>query len=123
MVDAIECRCQVRVEDPPSVRVLAPDRREDRLDGVMAAAAAGPDAIRHRLEPCFPLWVQCVECPRLKSAVNDHRDAGSRCVALRGRSDQPENAYRKTTAGSLRGSGVCSWDDGYGYEGSVQDQG
>lgn len=60
MVDAVERPCQVRVETPPAVRFLAPDRSEDRLDGVMAATA-GPKAVRLRLEPCLRLGCQRVE--------------------------------------------------------------
>nr|WP_246203446.1 hypothetical protein [Streptomyces tailanensis] len=60
LVDAVEHPCQIRVETPPAVRVLAPDRSEDRLDGVMAATV-GPKAVRLRLEPCLRLGCRRVE--------------------------------------------------------------
>jgi len=38
VVDSVERRCQIGVEDPPAVRVAARYRAEDRLDRIVAAA-------------------------------------------------------------------------------------
>ena len=76
MIDPVERRCQVRVEHPPPSRaraIAALGCLEDSLDRVMAAAA-GPEAIRPRLEPRLPLWLQRIGRPRLLRAVGDDRD-------------------------------------------------
>jgi len=74
VADPVERRCQVCVKHPPAGRADALGCLEDGLDRVVAAAA-GPETIRPRLEPRFPLWLQRVGHPRLLHAVGDHRDA------------------------------------------------
>ena len=73
VADPVERRCQVRVEYPPAGRAGALGNLVDGLDRVVAAAAR-PKAIRPRLEPRFPLRLQCTGHPRLLHAVGDHRD-------------------------------------------------
>src|SRR5215211_5551303 len=72
MVDPVECRRQVRVEDPHPFGPLALAGGVDRLDRVMAATA-GPKPVGSRLEPCLPLRLQRIDRDRLPSAVGDHR--------------------------------------------------
>ena len=74
MVDSVERRRQVRVQDPPPLGVRAPRDVEDGLDRVMAATAR-PEPIRPGLEPCFPLGFQRVDDPGLEHPVDDHGNA------------------------------------------------
>ena len=72
MVDPVERRRQVRVEDPHPLGPLALAGGVDRLDRVVTATA-GPESIGSRLEPCLPLGLQRVDHHRLQCAVGDHR--------------------------------------------------
>jgi hypothetical protein len=71
MVDAVECRRQVRVKYPCAARVLPLSRLIDSLDRVMAATAR-PESIGSRFEPCFPLGFQRVDGQSLKTSVGNH---------------------------------------------------
>ena len=76
VVDAVERRRQVRVEHPHTLRVLPVERAVDGPDRVVTAAA-GPKAVRLRLEPRFPLGFQCTQCHGLQAPVNNHRNPES----------------------------------------------
>jgi hypothetical protein len=52
MVDVVECRSQVCVEDPLAFRVFALNDLVDRLDRIMAPTAR-PEALGLRLKPRF----------------------------------------------------------------------
>jgi hypothetical protein len=71
VIDAVERRCQVRVEHPAPLSGLAPHGGEDASDRVVATTAR-PEAIGLRLEPCLPLGLQRVDHLRLAHAVHDH---------------------------------------------------
>ncbi|NHI05735.1 hypothetical protein STPH2_1098 [Streptomyces sp. KO7888] len=71
MVDTVERRRQVCVEHPRTLRVLPVERGVDGPDRVVTAAA-GPEAVRLRLEPRFPLGLQCSQCHSLQAPVNNH---------------------------------------------------
>jgi hypothetical protein len=71
MVDAVECRRQVRVKYPCAARVLPLSRLIDGLDRIMAATAR-PESIGSRFEPCFPLGFQRVDGQSLKASVGNH---------------------------------------------------
>jgi hypothetical protein len=75
VVDPVERRRQIGVEDPPAVRVAARYRAEDRLDRIVAAAARA-EAVGLRLEPRFPLRFQRAQDNSLEGSVPDHRDGG-----------------------------------------------
>jgi len=81
VVDPVECRCQIRVEDPPSLGVRTLGNVEDGIDRVMAATAR-PKPIRPRLEPCFPLGFQRVDHACLQHPVNDHGNSERSPAAL-----------------------------------------
>ena len=74
VVDAVERRCQIRVQYLPAAGSAALGRPVDRRDCVLTAAA-GPEAVRFRLEPRFPLRLQCLTDPGLLDPVQDHGDA------------------------------------------------
>src|SRR3954470_15554198 len=71
MVDAVECRRQVRVKYPCAARVLPLSRLIDSLDRVMAATAR-PESIGSRFETCFPLGFQRVDGQSLNTSVGNH---------------------------------------------------
>jgi hypothetical protein len=71
MVDSVERRRQVRVERPPPARVLPAGGVENGFDRIVAAAAR-PESVGSRLEPCFPLGLQRTNRNSLKCAVGDH---------------------------------------------------
>ena len=73
MAEPVEGRRQVRVENPPAVRVTTRNRAEDRLDRVMAAAAR-PKAVGPRFEPRLPLGFQGTEDDSLQGSVRDDGD-------------------------------------------------
>ena len=76
VADPVERRRQVRIEHPRPARsgaVAALASLEDGLDRVVAAAA-GPEAIRPRLKPRFPLRFQCIGRHGLQGPVGDHWD-------------------------------------------------
>jgi site-specific DNA recombinase len=73
VIDTVERRCQVCVEDPHPLGPRALGGGVDRLDRIVAAAA-GPEPVGSRLEPCLPLRLQCINRDRLQSAVSDHRN-------------------------------------------------
>ena len=73
MIDAVECRRQIRVKSPEPFRVPSLDYLVNRLDRVVAATA-GPEAVGLRLEPCLPFGLQCVFHPCLQHAISYHRD-------------------------------------------------
>ncbi len=88
MVDAVKCRCQVRVQHPPASRVRTLDRPVDRSDRVLAATP-GPKAIRPRLEVCLPLGLQRVDHTCLQHAINDHRNPERALLAACLRDEHP----------------------------------
>ena len=73
MVDPVEGRCQVGIEHPPAAGVGTPGHFVDRLDCVVTTAA-GPEAIRLRLEPCLPLGFQRIDDQGLQCPIDDDRD-------------------------------------------------
>lgn len=73
MVDTVERRGQISIEDPPSLRVGTLQRQIDHCDRVLAATTR-PKAIRLRFESCFPLRFQRVENPCLEHPVDNDRD-------------------------------------------------
>ena len=74
MVDSVERRGQVRVQNPQPFRVLAAHRVEQGLDRVLAASTR-PKPIRFGFEPGLPFGFQCVTHPRLMAPVHDHGNA------------------------------------------------
>ena len=74
MVDPVERRGQVGVEDPQPLGVRDAERAEQGLDRVLTAATR-PKPIRARFEPGLPLGLQRVADPCLVAPVHDHRDA------------------------------------------------
>jgi hypothetical protein len=72
--DAVERPSQICVQRPQAFRASALDDLVDRLDRVMAAAA-GPESVGPRLEPCLPLGLQRVRdaCP--VAPVENHGDS------------------------------------------------
>jgi hypothetical protein len=71
VAEPVECRLQVRIERPQPPGIPAGCRGVDSHDRVMAAAA-GPESVGSRLEPCFPLGFQRAQCQGLKRPVGDH---------------------------------------------------
>ena len=69
--DAVERPCEVCVQRPQPLRVLALGGVEDRFDRVLAAAA-GPESVGPRLEPRFPLGLQRAHDPCLMAAIENH---------------------------------------------------
>jgi hypothetical protein len=90
VIDAVECRSQVRVQHPPPDRVLPVDGVEDGLDRVLAAAS-GPKPIRSRLEPGFPFRLQRGRHPSLQDPVDDHGNAERTTPAVRFRDIHPSD--------------------------------
>ena len=74
MVDSVERRGQVRVQNPQPLRVLAAQRVEQRLDRVLTASTR-PKPIRFGFEPGLPFGFQCVTHPRLMAPVHNHGNA------------------------------------------------
>src|SRR6185437_4904212 len=70
VADLVECRRQVRVEDPCPLRV-ALERVIERLGRVLAAASR-PEPVRSGLEPGLPLRLQRILDPRLMAPVQKH---------------------------------------------------
>ena len=71
MVEPVECRRQVGVEHPQTLRVGAARRRVDGHDRVVAATTR-PKAVGLRLEPGLPLGLQRVDRQGLQRPVGDH---------------------------------------------------
>ena len=71
MVEPVECRRQVGVEHPQTLRVGAARRRVDGHDRVVAATAR-PKPVGLRLEPGLPLGFQRVDRQGLQAPVGDH---------------------------------------------------
>ena len=74
MVDPIERRGQVRVQNPQPFRVLAAHRVEQGLDRVLTASTR-PKPIRFGFEPGLPFGFQRVTHPRLMAPVGNHGNA------------------------------------------------
>jgi site-specific DNA recombinase len=70
VVNFVECRGQVRVQDPRPLG-LALQRGVERLSRVLTAPTR-PEPVRPGLEPGFPLRLQRVLDPCLMAAVQDH---------------------------------------------------
>jgi hypothetical protein len=89
MVDPVERRRQVRIQDPGPLRALALADQEDRLDRVMTAPAR-TEAVAPHLEPGLPLGLQRIEHHGLRRTVGDHGDAERTTLAVRlGNVDPP----------------------------------
>jgi hypothetical protein len=82
VVDPVERCCQVRVQDPRPLRVLALGDGEDRLDRVMTAPT-GPETVAPRLEPGLPLGLQRIQHHGLRRPVGDHRDTERAPLTIR----------------------------------------
>ena len=74
MIDFIERRFQVGVEYPVPFRAFRRDGLVDHLDRVVASAPR-PESILLRVQPGFPLWLQCAAHPLLLGAVSDNRNS------------------------------------------------
>src|SRR5690606_16471849 len=74
MVDAVERRCQVIIENPHPLGPDALAGGEDRLDRVMTATA-GSESIGSRLDPGLPLRLQRTEHDRQQRAIGHHRNS------------------------------------------------
>ena len=74
VVDSVERRGQVRVQNPQPFRVLAAHRVEQGLDRVLTASTR-PKPIRFGFEPGLPFGFQRVTHPRLMAPVDDHGNA------------------------------------------------
>src|SRR4051812_29420795 len=61
VIDAVECRCQVRVQYPLPLRGLPVRDREYRLDRILTSPARS-EPIGLRLEPGFPFGLQRIDC-------------------------------------------------------------
>ena len=88
MIDAVECRRQIRVKSPEPFRVPSLDYLVNRLDRVVAATA-GPEAVGLRLEPCLPFGLQCVFHPCLQHAISYHRNLERAPFSIRFRDEYP----------------------------------
>jgi hypothetical protein len=77
VIDTVECRCQVGVEDPAAVGVTTRYRREDRLDRVVTATA-GTEAVGLRLRlPCPDSYRQWRSLGSANYAVHHRGDPGA----------------------------------------------
>src|SRR5579859_4055387 len=71
MINAVECRGQVRIQRPYPLGHPAFAGHVDRLGGVLAAAAR-PEPVGSGLEPGLPLGFQRVTDSALVTAVRNH---------------------------------------------------
>ena len=88
MVNAVECRRQIRVQGPYPRWPRAFGTLEDGLDRVMTAAA-GPEAIRLRLDRRLPLRLQCIQRDRLQRAVSYDWNGERALLPIRLRDEHP----------------------------------
>lgn len=94
VIDAVERRCQIRVEHPHPLGPWALASGVDRLDRVMTATA-GPEPVGPCLEPCLPLRFQCVEHDRLQRTVGDHWNPERALLAACLGDEHPTHGHRR----------------------------
>ena len=69
VVDSVECRGQVRVQNPPAPRVFPAAHNMDDRDRVLTTSAR-PEPVRSGREPGLPLGFQRIPAARLVSAIS-----------------------------------------------------